>query len=79
MADDRGGAGRREFLICRLNDNVPGIKPSRSMSKPNFDYSLSFFEIWLSSMCESVFDRENTCQKHDIDLHILLHTAWWRV
>jgi hypothetical protein len=45
MADDRGGAGRREFLICRLNDNELSFRPSTNVSKPNFDSPITFFEI----------------------------------
>jgi len=75
MADDRGGESRRELFDCRLNDNMRGIRSSRSVSNPKFDYPLTSFESWVSSACGSVFDREKTCQKHDIYLHILLHTA----
>jgi hypothetical protein len=62
-------------LLCRLNDNEPGARLSMSVSKPNFDYPLTFFERWVSSTCGSVFDRENPCQKHDIYLHTFLHTG----
>jgi hypothetical protein len=45
MADDRGGAGRREFLICRLNDNEHLLRIFTSLSKPSFDSQITFFEI----------------------------------
>jgi len=45
MADDRGGDSRREFFDCRLNDNMLGIRSSKSLPKPNFNYPLTFFEI----------------------------------
>jgi hypothetical protein len=76
MADDRGGDSRREFFDCRLNHHTPGIRSSKSMSKPNFDYLLTFFERWVSSACGSVLTAIKRCQKPDIYLHTFLHTAW---
>jgi len=60
---------------CRLNEKRPMRKHQRAASKPSSYSRPIFFDRRVSSLCGSVLSDEFTCQKPDIYLHILLHTA----